>query len=298
MIDKQIREAVKKRRSLGEDSKQRIFSLILDSEPKGMRTEELVKVAGLDRRTIHGICLYYQNKGLLNKISKKGPYHVSSKALRIDDPTVGSFLVLWNMISNRMYKLGDIAMSSSMDFVNAKRVQQILNSQKRTNKTKHKEALGKFLLFEFALRVGATLLYTMIQSMQYAKPSFRIDETRGISESMKNQLILSRYKGINPIYFKAMFEELLLILEHRLWKEHDFPHTDLRVPPPIPEDEKMESVKDDVYSRVDSSYENFQKILMKKKFEEMERMYKDTFPIIFESIQHVGFGYLTLTKQK
>lgn len=289
MIDKQIREAVKKRISLGEENKQRIFFLILKSEPEGMTTRDLVSATGLNRRTIRGICRNYQNKGLLNKISRKGQYHLSSKATRIDDPTVGSFLVLWNMISSRLFELGDIALSSSMDFVNAKHVQQILNSQKQPNKTKQKEALGKFFLFEFALRVGATILYIMIQSMKYADPSLSIGESRSISESMKNQLLLNRYKGINPIYFKVMFEELLLILEHRIWKEYNFQPSNMRIPPDIPKDEKMDSVKDDIYSRVDSKYENLQNILMKERIKEMEKIYQYTFPAMFESIQDLGF---------
>jgi hypothetical protein len=289
MISKQIREAAKKRISIGEESKQRIFLLILNSEPKGMTTDDLVKATGLDRRRIHGICRDYQDKGLLNKTNKRGQYHLSSKAKHLDDPSIGSFMVLWDMIGSWLFELGDVAMSTSMNFVDADHVQQILDSQKHPNKTKQKEALGKFLLFEFALRVGASILYIMIQSMKYADSSLHIGESMSISESMKNHLISSRYKGINPAYFKVMFEELLLILEHRLWKEHDFPTSSPRIPPDIPVDEKMDSVKEDEYSRVDSDYENFQKILMKERFEEMEKMYKDTFPKISESMKDLGF---------
>ena len=289
MIKKQIKEAVKKRISLGEESKQRVFVLILNSEPKGMTTDELVTATGLNRRTISGICRDYQNKGLLYKTSKKGQYHLTNKAKRIDDPSVGSYVIMWDMIGSWLFELGEFAMSSSVDFVNAKRVQQILDSQKHPNKTKNKEALGIFLLFEFALRVGASILYIMIQSMKYADPSLHIGESMSISESMKNHLISSRFKGINPAYFKVMFEELLLILEQRLWKEYDFLRESPRIPPDIPEDEKMDSVKDDIYSRADSKYNNFQKRVMKEKFEEMEKMYKDTFPKLFESMQEIGF---------
>jgi predicted transcriptional regulator len=289
LSDDQTGEALRKRREVGEETRQRVLVKILESEPKGMSTKDLVKATGRNRRTIQGICSNYESKGLLKKTNKKGKYHLTSKAKLIDDPSVGSFLVLWNMISGLPFELGDVAMSSSMDFVNTKRVQQILNSQKRPNKSKQKEALGKFLLFEFALRVGASILYIMIQSMKYADPSLRIGESTSISESMKDQLVSSRYRGINPTYFKVMFEELLLILEHRLWKEYSFPHESFRIPPPIPEDEKMDSVKDDIYSRVDSKYENFQKRLLKERFEEMERMYKNTFPKIIESIQNLGY---------
>jgi predicted transcriptional regulator len=288
-VQKQIGEAVRKRRELGEETKRKVFVKILESEPNGMSTQDLVKAIGRDRRTIQGICQDYENEGLIKKTNKKGQYHLTSKAKRIDNPSVGSFLVLWNMIGSWLFELGDIAMSSSMDFVKVKRVQQILNSQKRPNETIHKEAFGKFLLFEFALRVGASILYIMIQSMKYADPSLHMGESLKISESMKDHLVSNRYKGINPVYFKVMFEELLLILEHRLWKEYDFPHESPRVPPDIPEDERMDSVKDDIYSRVDRKYENFQKRVMKEKFEVMEKMYKDTFPTMFESMQDLAF---------
>jgi hypothetical protein len=289
MSNQQTNEAVKKRKALGEETKHRVLEKILECEPKGISTKDLVKATSRNRRTISGICQDYENKGLVKKASKKGKYHLTSKAKRIDNPTVGSFLILWSMISGLPFELGDVAMSSSMDFVNTKRVQQILNSQKHPNKTKQKEALGKFLLFEFALRVGASILYIMIQSMKYADPSLHMGESMNISESMKNDLISSRYNGINPAYFKIMFEELLLILEHRLWKEYDFPHESPRVPPDIPGDEKMDSVKDDIYSRVDSKYENLQQRLMKERLDEMEKMFKNTFPKIIESMQDLGF---------
>jgi hypothetical protein len=125
--------------------------------------------------------------------------------------------------------------------------------------------------------------------MKYADPSLHMGESVKISESMKDRLVSSRCKGINPAYFKVMFDELLLILEQRLWKEYDFPHESPRIPPDISEDEKMDSVKDDSYSRVDSKYENFQKRVMKEKFEEMEKMYEDTFPTMFESMQDLGY---------
>jgi DNA invertase Pin-like site-specific DNA recombinase len=57
-----IRGAVKKRKSLGEETKQRIFLLISESEPKGMTTDELAKATGRNRQTIHGICREFQKK--------------------------------------------------------------------------------------------------------------------------------------------------------------------------------------------------------------------------------------------
>jgi hypothetical protein len=34
---------------------------------------------------------------------------------------------------------------------------------------------------------------------------------------------------------------------------------------------------------------SFNKMLMEERFEEMERIYKETFPVIFESIKNIGY---------
>ena len=129
------------------------------------------------------------------------------------------------------------------------------------------------LFFEFALRVGASILYIMIQSMKCADPSLRMGDVI-MTESMKAHLVSRWYDTINPMYFRPMFELLLVLLERRLWREYDRPilHQTL----PQPEVDKTNNVAEYISENAAQSvFENFQKKLMEERFGEMERIYTD-----------------------
>jgi hypothetical protein len=170
-----------------------------------------------------------------------------------------------------------------MNFCNAASSQRILEKyQKNPDTIQQKEALGKFFLFEFALRLGASILYTMIQSMKYTNPSL------SISNLMRKELITKRFEtAVNPLLLRSTFKLLLLFLEQRLWKEYSIP-----LPPTSSEDEKMESIYDKLSKEVDDKMESFHNKLMEKRFEEMDSIYKKTFPIVFEAIQKIGYDML------
>jgi hypothetical protein len=194
--NKRIGEAVKKRKSLGEETKQRIFLLMFESEPKGMTTDELVKATGRDRRTIHGKCRDFQKKGLIKtKTGRYEKYHLSSKGTRTDDPSIGPFLLQFHMLGTQLFELGEVALSSSMEFLDSEYSQRILNYKMGIDNTKEKEALKKFYLFEFALRWGSLLLYILIQSMKYAQPSLHIND------SMREHLKIKRLESaVSPFF--------------------------------------------------------------------------------------------------
>lgn len=277
------KEAIEKRKRLGEETKQLIFSLIATSEPAGLTTKELVKSTGRNRRTVHGICRDYQKRGLVSpKRGRYGKYHLTSKATQVDDPDIGSMLVQLHMIRTGLFGLGEVALTSSMDFCDSAYLQRILEKyQKNPDIVQNKDALGKFFLVEFALRLGASILYTMIQSMKYVNPLL------GISESMRDHLTSKRFEALaNPMYLKEMFELLLLFLERKLWKEYDVPTPPSPSPPS--KNEKTHNDIDKLTTEGDDEMKSFRKKLMEERFEEMERIYKETFPIIFESIQNIG----------
>jgi hypothetical protein len=281
-----VHEAVKKRKKLGEETRYLIFSLIAASEPAGMTTKELVESTGRDRRTVHGICRGYQKRGLIqSKTGKYGKYRLTSKANQVDEPEIGSLLVYLHMMRTGFFGLGEVALTSSMDFCDTAHLQSILEEyQKNPDIIQDKDALGKFFLFEFALRLGASILYIMIQSMKYVNPSL------SISESMRDHLISKRFEALaNPFFLKCMFELLLHFLELRLWKEYDTPTTPTPPPPPPSEDENEHNVNDRLLKEGDDEMKSFRKKLMKERFEEMERIYKKAFPIIFESLQNLGY---------
>jgi hypothetical protein len=280
-----VKEAVEQRKKLGEKTRELIFSLIAAHEPAGMTTKELVKSTGRDRRTIHGVCKYYQKRGLLEpKTGRYGKYHLTSKATKIDEPDIGSMLVQLHMIRTGLLGLGEIALSSSMDFCDASNLRRLLEDQKKSEIVRNKDSLGKFYLFEFALRLGATLLYTMIMSMKYTNPSL------GISESVRHHIISKRFETLtNPMLIKGIFELLLLFLERKLWKEHDVPTTSSPPPPPQPDDDEDHDVTEKLIEEGNEKRKSFNKMLMEERFEEMERIYKETFPVIFESIKNIGY---------
>jgi hypothetical protein len=280
---KWVKKATEERRRLGHETRQQILLLILKSEPWGMTTKELVNATGKDRRTIHKVCNECQKKGLvIPKTGRFGKYHVIEEATRIDDPSIGSLVVQLHMIRTGLLGLGEVALTSSMDFCDATRLQKILNNSRRKNSTiQQKESLGKFFLFEFALRLGSSLLYNMIKSMKYANPSLRI------SESKRNQLIKIQFEtALNPTLLRGTFELLLLILEQRLWQQYTVPIPKSPSPSPPSEDEKMESTGDQLSKE---ETDRIRKKLMQERFGEMERIYKLTFPIVFEAMREIGY---------
>jgi hypothetical protein len=272
--NKRIGEAVKKRKSLGEETKQRIFLLMFESEPKGMTTDELVKATGRDRRTIHGKCRDFQKKGLIKtKTGRYEKYHLSSKGTRTDDPSIGPFLLQFHMLGTQLFELGEVALSSSMEFLDSEYSQRILNYKMGIDNTKEKEALKKFYLFEFALRWGSLLLYILIQSMKYAQPSLHIND------SMREHLKIKRLESaVSPFFLGLSFEQLLLILDEKIWKGQKPAHG-----------KKMESIDERIMEEKSQEMEGIVKKLMEERFEEMEDIYKKTFPIVFELIEKLQY---------
>jgi hypothetical protein len=273
-----IAEAIKERRKLGEETKQRVISLILESEPQGMTTNELVKVTGRNRRTVHGICRDYQKKGLINeKTGKYGKYHLSSKAFRIDDPSLGPLLLQSYMLRTQLFELGKVALSSSMEFFDSQYSKRMLKNQMGIDNTKEKEALQKFYLFEFALRWGSLILYILIQSMKYAQPSLHINE------SMRDHLITKRLEtAVDPFILGVTFEQLLLILDEKIWKGQKSEQKDAAMLPT--QGEKIHSINEKIIEERSHELESIKKKIMEERFEEMESIYKKTFPIVSDLI--------------
>jgi hypothetical protein len=280
---KWLEKATEERRRIGHETRQQILLLILKSEPWGMTTNELVNATGKDRRTIHKICSESQKRGLvIPKMGRFGKYHVVEEVTRIDDPSIGSLVVQLHMIRTGLFGLGEVALTSSVDFCDAKRLKRILkDSRRKTSTMQQKESLGKFFLFEFALRLGSSLLYIMIKSMKYANPSLRI------SESKRNQLIKTQFEtALNPTLLRGTFELLLLILEQKLWKKYTISIPKSLSQSPPSEDEKMESTGDELSKEKTDSIPDK---LMQERFSEMERIYKSTFPIVFEAMRDIGY---------
>jgi hypothetical protein len=278
-----IAEAVKERRRLGEETKSQILLLILKSEPEGMTTHDLVKATGRNRRTVHGICRDYQKKGFINeKTGKYGKYHLSSKALRIDDPSRGPLLLQSYMLRTQLFELGEVALSSSMEFFDSEYSKRILKNQMGIDNTKEKEALQKLYLFEFALRWGSLILYMLIQSMKYSKPSLHINE------SMRNHLMTKRLETVvNPFILGDTFEEFLLILYEKIWKGQKSKQEDVAMLPT--QDVKIDSINEKILKERSHELESIKNKIMEERFEEMESIYKKTFPIVSDLIGNLQY---------
>ena len=291
---KMVEEATKERRRLGQETEQQILLLILESEPIGMTTSELVKTTGKDRRTVHKVCREHQKRGLIRpKTSRLGRYHVTDKVTTkvkpTDDPAIGAMVIQLHMMKTGLFGLGEVALTTSMDFCDGASIEKLLEEyRKNPNTIQRKDVLGKFLLFEFALRMGSSLLYIMIQSMKYTNSSLKM------SESRRNQLIMKRYEtAVNPTLLKGTFEILLFILEQRLWKEYLYPLPQSPDPPHRLEDEleddKMEKSREKKLSKNRKEMDTWRKGIMDERFKEMEKIYRATFPIVFEVMHKIGY---------
>jgi hypothetical protein len=203
---------------------------------------------------------------------------LSSKGTRTDDPSIGPFLLQFYMLRTQLFELGEVALSSSMEFFDSEYSQRILNYKMGIDNTKEKEALKKFYLFEFALRWGSLLLYILIQSMKYAQPSLHIND------SMREHLKIKRLESaVSPFFLGLSFEQLLLILDEKIWKGQKSEQKDTTMHPA--HGEKMESIDERIMEEKSQEMEGIAKKLMEERFEDMEDIYKKTFPIVFELIE-------------
>ena len=130
------------------------------------------------------------------------------------------------------------------------------NTEKKEMGQKSTDDFERFYLFEFALRMGATISYLLIQSMKYAQPSPHISEAKRVQ-------LITRFleKSVSPMLLIDSFHQLLSILEERSWKNRT----------PKEEDERPGTWPESMEGRV----------------KEMENIFRNTFRSMFEEFENI-----------
>jgi hypothetical protein len=233
------------------------YLLIADNEPEGMTNKEIRRATGLQRDRVRTICKEYIEKGVLTKHGKFEKYHLGEKAT--EDPSLSAFLFEHNMASSQFFRLSDrdLALAVSTQFCDAKYCEEIFKQRLRQKRQRQKrqnvDDFDKLYLFGYALRLGAIVSYQLIQAMRYAQ-----QQPSHVNQSKKIEFI-RRYldNTITPMFLIHSFHNLLSILESRSWKN--------------PKSKPLVYWPD----------------LMEKRFSEMEHIFKNTFPYLFEELERI-----------
>ena len=134
--------------------------MIAQSEPSGKTTGELEKELHLHRDRVHTICKEYINKDLIYKTGKRGKYHLGPKSL--NEPRIGGFLFHCNAMKE-FFRFDHLPTEDHL--FNREYVKNIiLNRKDRCNL--HDSTLDKLGIFEYVMRVGVMITYTMIKAFE------------------------------------------------------------------------------------------------------------------------------------
>ena len=186
-----IEIAQKANRDRGEKTKDKVFSLIGQSEPRGMTTADLVKASGRNRKSIHAICQEYILKGELAKTGKFGTYHLGPKSA--GEPRTNGFL------------FHSKALKQFFAFEYLPAYDRIWNKERRKQHFLKREdksflddpAFDELWLFEYSIRVGTMITYVMMKAMKYHG-----DENvwKYIQNAINLQSLLRIFTEIGPVF--------------------------------------------------------------------------------------------------
>jgi hypothetical protein len=208
-LSKRIENALEKHKKLGEETKKKILSLIFQSEPAGMSTDDLVKATKRNRRTIHAICKKYEDNGILLKTGTFGKYHLGPKSR--EDIHLKAFF-FQEKIFDKFFFLAGTGASTSSKYFNYQNYGHMLHFSKERleyneNFSKRNRDLDDLYLYEYSLKLGASLTYQLIQSIKYAQQEPDLDQSRRDRiilkwvENIVNPLsILDSFSRLNPVY--------------------------------------------------------------------------------------------------
>jgi hypothetical protein len=237
-----------KRVRRGRDTKQKILEFIAESEPNGKTSGELVKATGLHRDSIRLTCNSLAEENLIVRSGGKlGKYHLVSKIFN-EDPGLNAFL-FGSTMTKKFYELTEYPTCVNNIFCNTKFCRDVWLSKDYDNPD---ELVDEIYIFEFALRLGAVIIYELMQSIRFNQLQVR---SQG-SNLMKNDLLIKYIENaVRPLLFIQIFRKLYPV-GRRLDAESD------------------------------SEPKSFLEI-QHDKFDELQRIFKNTFPDLFESLEKI-----------
>ncbi|MGI8831164.1 MAG: hypothetical protein ACR2IS_00845 [Nitrososphaeraceae archaeon] len=205
------------KRKRGRETKQKIFWLVEESEPKGLTLGELVEATkkvfppkGLHRDRVGDICKEYVNRKLFSQQPKSkgkfGKYYLGPDAY--GDPRLAAFVLQRKIMDpSTFFRLGKEAICFSSEYSSFHGKKGLLQSPR------HKEYLespntnddfDQLYLFEYSLKLGAILVYQVIQAMRHAEIS------PVLSSLQKDSFVLKWIENaVTPMSIVQSFRRLL-----------------------------------------------------------------------------------------
>jgi hypothetical protein len=149
-------------------AEQRILETIRNYEPEGRRLLDIANDIHKHRDTARRLCNRLQRDHYITRRNKQSPYHVTDKANGDPADTAVFFQrqALENILSWKWLSLTN-------NFCDKDHCKNILNDPE--------QRLGRsdqLTLFEFANRVGALIVYSMVQACRPKKPELNINNIR------------------------------------------------------------------------------------------------------------------------
>jgi hypothetical protein len=257
-INDNLKKAHEGNRLRGRRTKQRIYSLIAKSEPEGMSTYELIEATkdkqrprGFHRDRIHTVCRELMKEGLVARKGRFGRYRLGSKGR--EDMRVRAFLFR-RQLFKKFYQLSDPGVSFSCKFskiADSERYKSLPSSeqlQQYSNEVLNtNKDVDELYVFEYALKLGAILTYQLIQGIRYAQERSDLDETK------RTDIIIKWIEDIvDPGAIMQAFSKLITVSK------------------------RTQAPKDP------SLFE-----LHKVRFEDLENIFKNVFPLLFTDLEKI-----------
>jgi hypothetical protein len=179
------------RRSNVSLNKNKILDSVAASQPEGRHVKGIMDDTLLSRATVARLCNELEREGYITKKNKQAPYRLTEKP--IGDPSNKAFLFQNNAVRN-LQKL--VWMSDQSRFLNMKRYKDILRDSKHIDGN---PTLDQLLLFEFANKIAALILYTLIEVVRPYKIVNKIRKERiKIKGRDRDNIAKTWIKSINP----------------------------------------------------------------------------------------------------
>jgi hypothetical protein len=210
-MGRRVREAQDANRDRGKKTKDKVLSLIIQSEPAGMSTRDLLEATGLHRDRIHVVCKEYMDKGVLDKTGRFGKYHLGPKAR--EDIHIKAFFYQQKVFEWFSRLAGKSILASSKYFNDYGRLLHLSKEREEYNKnfSKKSRELDELYMYEYALKLGAILTFQLIQSIKYAQQDPDLDiskKDRTIIKWVENVInplsLLESFSHTYPVY-KRMY---------------------------------------------------------------------------------------------
>lgn len=254
-MNKRIENALETHKKLGLETKTKILSMIAQSEPAGMTTDDLVKATKRNRRTIHVICKKYQDDDILMKTGTFGKYHLGPKSR--EDIHLRAFF-FQEKIFEKFFRLAGTGASTSSKYFDYQNYGHILHFSKERREynedfSKRNRDLDELYLYEYSLKLGAIFTYQLIQSIKNAQQRPELDLSK------KDQIIAKWVeKVINPLSILESFSHLCPVYK------------------------RMQRPRENASSFRPSFFE-----LQNVKIAELEKIFENIFPELFKDLEKI-----------